>query len=133
MAALRDVRADPTFAERFDAASATRGSVERWYRIAGRGVRLRFAGAALVGDMTRALAHLAVDPMGDADLTVSVWDSDSTDVPPPPLPATDPTAPEGAWYFEDRPPRRTAYRPNVGVCAAFDADARTGWYWLADA
>ena len=38
---------------------ASRGSVDRFYRIAGHAIRLHFAGPALLSRMTPALEHLA--------------------------------------------------------------------------
>ena len=43
---------------------------ERFFRIGGRTVRLRFAGPALETALTRAIAHLEVGSIGDPDLTV---------------------------------------------------------------
>lgn len=55
---------DPTalyhaFADAYDTACATVGSISRSYRIAGYTVRLCFAGGALEPLLTPALAHLA--------------------------------------------------------------------------
>jgi hypothetical protein len=128
-----DLRA--AFVEQFSSAAATVGVVERDHVVAGRVVRLRFAGDALVSAMGRALAHLAVPPgsSGEPDLTVAIWDSTSTGVDPPSLLPTDPSAAEGAWYFLHDEPLLAAYRPLTGVYSALDIDAGLGWHWLVDA
>lgn len=57
------------------------------YLINGYRVRLRFAGPALVSLLTPALAHLAVPVNTDLpDLTICLWDSQSTGVTLPPCP-----------------------------------------------
>ena len=54
------------------------GGINYDYRIGDSIVRLRFAGPALVGFITRAFAHLAVAPVPVPDLTICLWDSVST-------------------------------------------------------
>jgi hypothetical protein len=58
------------------------GTVERSFRVAGRAVRLSFAGPAMVGPLTAALAHLET-AAAPPDLVIHVWDSASTGVPAP--------------------------------------------------
>lgn len=61
------------------------GSVERVFRLAGRVLCLRFAGPALVADVTAAFSHLP--PCEDSpDLTVCLFDSASTGTEPPAMP-----------------------------------------------
>jgi hypothetical protein len=59
---------------------------ERAYRIAGLGLELRFAGAALVPALTRALAHLPAPPPDVPTLVVHAWDTRTTGVAIPPAP-----------------------------------------------
>ena len=60
-----------------DAERRAGGAVERVFRVAGRVMRLRFAGPALVSNATAAFAHLP--PSGDsADFSVCLFDSAST-------------------------------------------------------
>jgi hypothetical protein len=65
------------------AAGATEGYQDRYFEIAGLVARLRFAGPALAGPLTRALAHLEVAPSDQPALEVRLWDSSSTSSPPP--------------------------------------------------
>jgi hypothetical protein len=64
------------------------GGVARVYRVARHGVRLRFAGRALIGSITPALEHLATgdDCESSDSLTVCLFDSASTDTALPPMP-----------------------------------------------
>lgn len=50
----------------------------RRYRVAGTALELRFAGGALIGPLTRALAHLAPPSPGDETLVVYAWESRTT-------------------------------------------------------
>src|SRR5579872_1404381 len=70
----------------FERAEQAAGTVDRWYRIAGHPVRLRFAGSTLVPLITPALEHLAMEPVPRPALTVCLWDVESTlpQVPAPP-------------------------------------------------
>lgn len=61
----------------FKSSQQVTGPVERSFIIGGHLIRLSFAGAALL-PLTRALAHLATDDHSTPDLTICVWDSEST-------------------------------------------------------
>ena len=63
--------------ELFESSQQTTGAVQRSFRIGGYLIRLSFAGEALLS-LTRALEHLAVDDNSTPDLTVCLWDSEST-------------------------------------------------------
>src|SRR2546423_14492220 len=70
----------------FRAAQAAAGTIERCYTIGGRLIRLSFAGPALIPHFAPALGHLAAAPANSLDLTICLWDSESTGVaiPTPP-------------------------------------------------
>jgi hypothetical protein len=59
--------------------------IERDYLVGRFHLRLRFAGPALLGLLTPALAHLAAPP-GQPELTVGLWESEHTGSLPPPPP-----------------------------------------------
>ena len=65
------------------AADAAGGFEDRHFRIAGVPIRLRFAGEAMVVPMTLALGHLESEPVDAPELTVYLWDSESTGTPAP--------------------------------------------------
>jgi len=82
------VRLDAAFA----AAENQHGAVvERWFHLGGATVRMRFAGTALVGQVTRAFSHLAAplrpasDRAENIDLDVAIWDSHTTGIGLPSL------------------------------------------------
>lgn len=70
----------------FRDAAERAGLVEKSYRIGGHLVRLRFAGEAMLPLIAPALEHLNVPPAAEAELTVCVWDSESTGVGLPQAP-----------------------------------------------
>lgn len=61
----------------FKSSQQATGPIERSYRIGGYLIRLNFAGEGLLS-LTRALEHLAVDDHSIPDLTICLWDSEST-------------------------------------------------------
>lgn len=63
------------------AQEAVQESDKRSFKIGGHELCLRFAGRALIERVTRALAHLEIEPSASPDLTICVWDSASTKTP----------------------------------------------------
>jgi hypothetical protein len=121
----------------FERAARERGVIARSFRIAGRGVELRFAGGALIERVAPALEHLATPAPGAApapgtrDLTVSLWDSESTgsEVPPPPwLPAAYAARGDVLGFGTDR--LKVAYSLGAGTLSALDLEARSAFYWV---
>ncbi|MCC7361698.1 MAG: hypothetical protein IT317_19595 [Anaerolineales bacterium] len=88
-------------------AEATAGRLTREYAIAGRRVRLQFAGEALLPHLTPALAHRATTEPGAPDLTVCVWETATTGS----------AAPPPAWDYTD-------FQPN-GLIDGFSTDELT--------
>ena len=67
--------------DRFLQAKDAAGEVNYYYRIGDTTVCLKFAGDRLVPHLTPALAHLRLWEDVPADLTICIWDGDSTGVP----------------------------------------------------
>lgn len=105
------------------AAEAAGGAVDLHLAVAGRPVRIRFAGERPAEALSPAFAHLAA-PEGPPVLTLHVWDSGAR-------------APEatgaGASYYSEQVGVRTLHQPASGVLSVFDAAADTGWFWMPDA
>lgn len=85
--AARDYRDE--LVVRFERAGAARGIEARDCEIAGIPVRLRFAGEEMRDALFPPFEHLAIAPSPAPELTISVFDSASTGVEPPP-PAWEP-------------------------------------------
>jgi hypothetical protein len=138
---LTAVRAEPSDRafihaahDRFAAAARAAGVEEARLAIAGRSIRLRFAGRALAPALLPALAHLGAAGEARDDLTISCFDSVSTGVAmvPPPfsphdLPAT------GEVPGLSRPGRRAYFRVETGMLSLVDSDTGQALVWVRDA
>jgi len=122
--------AEACFAEAVDRSAA---AVERHLEVAGRPVRLRFAGSALADAMMPALRHLETMPAPPL-LKVLVWDARSTGVVPRP-------PPWGALPYFERANARgfrderfvLLYDRGTRVFSAVDHREGRGLQWMDDA
>ena len=113
--------------------AASRCSIsEQSVRVGGHRILLRFAGPGLVSCVAPAFAHLADEPVSVPELVVNVWDSSSTGVPAPPLPAVDPSSPPGAFFFFEDPPARGVFQPGMEALSLVDLGSDRAWYWVRD-
>jgi hypothetical protein len=113
------------------AAVASSATVDH-LRIAGRVVRLEFAGSALRDRVMPAFSPLTCPP-SDAALVVHAWDAASTATPPPlEVPNADPSTP-GAFFHVRAPGLEIAHQPGQGTLNALDDASGEAWYWAADA
>ena len=95
------------------AAPRAGGAEDHDFDIAGAVVRLRFAGPALVGPLTAALAHARREAAATRpDLTVLAWDAESTGASMPPAP----------WGRED-------FGPHGRIRGFFDAEVQATYGW----
>lgn len=118
--------ADQAFAPMAEGA----GGEQRFtFTVAGRCIRLRFAGPALAASMSRAFAHLAT-PDADPDLEVLLWDSASTGAPEP----VNLDGGDVREFWRDIGDRRLAVgQAAEGWFTAVDLDRGLGLYWYRDA
>jgi hypothetical protein len=108
-------------------------SVDR-VSMAGAVVELRFASEALRQRLGPAFAHLVGASERDAPgLTVHLWDSATTNAPPPPRPTVPDGHAKGALYHVDEPPLRAAYLPGIEALSILDSAAGVAWHWVGDA
>ena len=108
-------------------------SVDCFYEVAGLRIHLRFAGSALVSQLTPALAHLAVPPC-EPDLTICLWDSASTGtkmVSPPWAQDRYVVRSEVRGYNDER--IHTAFDLWSGVLSMMDRKHDLGLFWTRDA
>ena len=116
------------------AESSSSGRIDRFFSIAGVPIRLRFAGSALLQYITRAFAHLSIDPVPHPALTICLWDSTSTNTPMPPPPWGPEDylqAGEIRGYNNNR--FFTAFQVGVGVLSVLDFERGLGLYWVKSA
>ena len=120
-------------ARSFERAAQAVGLVERSIRIGEAPVRLRFAGAALVEQLSRAFDHLVDDDPGPPELTIHVWDSEDSRTPPPPLPSLAPGSPRGTTVYTAEDGRHFASRPALGQLSAYEQATSRSWFWCRNA
>lgn len=117
----------------FNSAQQVTGAVERGYIIGGYRIRLSFSGTALLS-LTRALEHLATDDHSTPDLTICLWDSESTGQRMVPRP----------WQEEDFLARGviqgynteriyTAFQHGSGAVSVLDQERNVAVFWAPDA
>lgn len=114
---------------------AAGGAIERPYEIAGRMLRLRFAGPGLVAAIAPALEHLAHPwEAPPADLTLCLWDSRSTATSIPDCP-WDWRAQAGRadLRFVENGNVRAAVSVESGALTLLDGARRLAVYWIRDA
>jgi hypothetical protein len=120
-------------AKSFEQAARVAGVVECPIRIGDAPVRLRFAGAALAGQLSRAFEHLADEGSADPELTIHVWDAEDSGTPPPPLPSLAAGSPRGTTVYTADGGRHFASRPALGQLSAYERATSRAWFWCRDA
>ena len=120
--------------ERFQKAKDAAGESSHFYRIGGTTVRLLFAGDHMVPFLTPALEHLRIPETGTADVTLCIWDSDSTatKMVPPPFTWDCFTDRGDIWGFSSRR-IKTAFHWIECSLNLMDLETSTGIYWVETA
>jgi hypothetical protein len=106
----------------FAEAGRSAGFVDREVAVGGRTLRLRFAGQALLPVLLPALAHLVTDAE-TAEVTIGLWDAQSTGVPLPGYPwQQDDCGPRGTirGFHDER--IRLHFDPGGGTLTMYDPD-----------
>lgn len=131
--ASRSVEYFDSVYELFNSAQQATGAVERRYLIGGYRVRLSFAGAALLS-LTRALEHLATDDHSTPDLTICLWDSESTGqrMIARPWQESD-FLPRGVIQGYNTERIYTAFQHGSGAVNVLDKQRNLGVFWAPDA
>lgn len=112
---------------------AVETSIELDHLIAGRRIRLRFAGEALLAPVASAFRHLQVERQEPPDLTVEVWDSASTGVILPQRPWPDEAQTTGGeipLFINER--FHTHFDAGVHQLSMVDFESRKAVLWLRD-
>ncbi len=126
------IRAQEFFArmqESFLRASAKTGETrDFFFCIAGRVLRLSFAGGALIEPLTRTFAHLALMPQAHPDITVNVWEMNETGVnPPSPLWNSDAYLRRGEIQGYNDGASCTVYHPDGRILFVYDVERAVGY------
>jgi hypothetical protein len=105
----------------------------RRIRIGGHELELRFATPGLVPCVMPALEHLAmVEPSGDPELVVHLWDTASGGETPATMPKVDPEDPPGAFYFFEDGSMRGVFQPGMKALSVVDFATDHAWYFVED-
>jgi len=120
--------------ERFLKAKASAGEINHFYRIGGTTVCLKFAGDNLVSHLTPALEHLRIQECDPPDVTLCIWDSNSTatEMVPPPCGWDCFTDRGDIWGFNSRR-IKTAFHWIENSVNLMDLETNTGIYWVQTA
>jgi hypothetical protein len=122
MASASDHAASAALA--FETAARAAGEVrEHAFRLAGRNVRMRFAGTALQPLLTEAFRHLPAADEADVDLTICCWDDATTGITTPEPPISG----DGTGIDFVPGPVSMAWEPGHGNLAVYDAVRRTAF------
>lgn len=120
--------------ERALAAEAKAGLAERWFRIAGAILCVRFAGEALIESLTPALGHLAIPAAAKADGVFHVFDTEFTGIEMvPPICSRDHLTGRGdIWSLQSRR-FRSAFLGAETAVALMDVETATAVFWIQSA
>ena len=120
--------------EKFLQAKASAGEINYFYSIGGTSVCLKFAGETLVQYLTPALEHHRVPEVRSPDLTLCLWDSDSTGTTmiPPPCKRDCFTDRGDIWGFQSSR-IKTAFHWIECSVNLLDLNTNTGIYWVQTA
>ncbi|HOH99097.1 MAG TPA: glycosyltransferase [Bacteroidales bacterium] len=117
--------------EKFNEAAKNLPEYRYYYRIADSVVCLHFADKALVSFMTNAIAHLECAAVTDPDLTIHLWDSETSGVEmvQPPCEWGCFTDRGDIWGFDSKV-IRTAFHWGEFSVNVMDLESRQGVYWV---
>ena len=119
--------------ELFELAQQVTGAIERRFNIGGFLVRLSFAGPALLS-LTRALEHLATDDDSIPDLTICLWDSESTGQRMTPRPwQEDDFLARGVIQGYNTERIYTAFQHGSAAVSVLDTERNLAVFWAPDA
>src|SRR5215470_12487792 len=117
----------------FKSSQQVTGPIERSYTIGGYHIRLSFSDPALLS-LTRALAHLATDDDSTPDLTICLWDSESTGQRMLARPwQEDDFLARGVIQGYNTERIYTAFQHGSGAVSVLDTDRNLAVFWAPDA
>jgi hypothetical protein len=117
--------------DRFLQAKTAVGEINSHYQIGGTVVCLKFAGDSLIPILTPALDHLRLSETTTADLTICIWDSESTGVNmiPPPCTVDCFTDRGDIWGFNSQR-FKTAFHWVEDSVNLMDLETKVGVFWV---
>ncbi|MFC1771204.1 ABC transporter ATP-binding protein [Candidatus Margulisiibacteriota bacterium] len=109
-------------------------TLEYYIEISGSVIKLSFTGPSLVPKLMPAISHLTTNEKREPDLTICIWDSETSGVamPPPPWQKQDYIARSEIKGF-NKYPIKTAYQLDSGNLTMLDHDRNLGLFWIDSA
>lgn len=118
--------------ELFKSSQQVTGPVERSYIIGSYRIRLSFSGPALLS-LTRAVEHLATDDHSTPDLTICLWDSESTSQRMTQRPwQDDDFLARGVIQGYNTERIYTAFQHGSGAVSVLDKESNLAVFWTPD-
>ena len=116
---------------RYEAAETNAGHSRHYFQVAGTAVCLCFAGETMVSLLTSALEHLRIPACESPELTLYIWDSESTGVQmvPPPCDRHCFTDRGDIWGFNSRR-IKTAFHWIENSVNLMDLEKNIGIFWV---
>jgi len=125
---------DAAYATFHSAARVAAGVVKYDFSLAGQNICLRFAGEALVPSLTAAFQHLPAPSTPEADLTIYLWDSVSTNTSMSALPWPEQAHPSGGRIESYTNNRFISIFHRTGkALSILDKERNVALYWVRDA
>jgi hypothetical protein len=125
------------------AVNRTGGYSDRYYTIASRIFRLRFAGTEIIPHLTSAIAHLETKVTSTPEFTICIWDNQSTNTRLPLLLAHMVHSLSAGWavHLDSRGEARrfssqqirTAFHPGPDILSVLNTQENFAYYWVEDA
>lgn len=123
-----------SYATAFQTAVSRTQPVTYTVQVAGYRVRLCFAGSTLPPLLTPALAHLAIPDVARPDLTICLWESETTGVQPPVYGWTpDQMGLRGEIHRYSNERILTAVQTDVAAVSVLDRERSLGIFWIDSA
>jgi len=119
---------------RYNQAANAVGKIKYFYHIGGFTICLSFAGNGLIDALTPALGHLRIQDPDSVDLTLLIWDSQSTGIPMVQAPCERESFTDRGdiWGFHSKR-IKTAFHWIEFSVNVMDLDSGKGVYWVQNA
>jgi hypothetical protein len=111
------------------------GSIDQHYDLHGHLIRFSFLEQALIPKLTAAINHWQVDPVGEPEFTIHLWDdaATGTKMPPPPWYGYATYMPRGDIRGYNTERIRTAFQMGSDVLCTLDLSQNKAIYWTRNA
>lgn len=106
--------------------------VDRHYCIQGTTFSLRYANEVMLPVISPALEHLQVEVAGPSELTIYIWDSESTGAPAIVTGCDSSSPAKGEIWIRNETSETSAFRPADNLLYQLNADEGVAHFWAQD-